>query len=79
MTAVPGSPLATITGQKQEFGADASGRAVPGWTINFTTSKGQEGHVFVPQSSYTLANARAAVKTLATEMENVLGATVEAG
>jgi hypothetical protein len=77
MSTGSGAPVATITGQTQGVGVDASGRAGPGFTVRFTTTKGQDGSVFVPQSSYYTAGVRAAVRAQAALMDEVLGSTVE--
>ncbi len=77
MTTGSGAALATITGQAQGAGMDSTGKAGSGWNIMFKTAKGQDGSVFVPQSSYTMANVHAAVRAMAAEMDSVLGSTVQ--
>ena len=79
MSTGTGAALATITGQAQGVELDLTGKAVPGWSVKFDTTKGQKGTVFVPQSSYTMANVHAAVRNQAAVMEGLLGSTVTDG
>lgn len=66
-------PTWTIIGQAETYATDDAGAFVPGVTITFQLAGGQTGSVFVPNTKYNVANARAAVDARAREMAAVSG------
>lgn len=63
----------TVTGQLEQTGLDANNRYVPGVKISFTTAGGLSGSVFVPDSMYNAASARAAIAARVAQMSEVHG------
>lgn len=61
----------TVTSQQETFGTDATGKAVEGVKIYFTTKGGHNGSVFVPKDRYDLDNAKAAIQQQAAIMDSV--------
>ena len=61
----------TVTGQMDTTTIDATGRAVAGVMVSFTTPAGDSGAVFVPHSAFNAANVRAAILAKVTTMDAV--------
>jgi hypothetical protein len=61
----------TVTGQQDTTDLDATGRAVRGYRIDFTTGLGNHGSVFVPKARYSVESARAAIMQHAAELDQV--------
>lgn len=66
----------TITGQQQTVGMGQGQQGVPGVEVQFRTAKGLLGSVFVPNSIYSAANAIAAARAAANEMDAAHGAPI---
>lgn len=60
-----------VTSQTSGFGVDASGKAVEGVNINFTTGLGNMGSVFVPRLGFSAQAAIDAIRAHATELDQV--------
>lgn len=70
---IPDAPDIKLTnvGQQERTELDASGTAVRGYRVSFTTESGVSGSVFVPASRYTVANVKAEVMAAAHQLEQV--------
>lgn len=78
MTANTAAPLPTtwtVTGQVAKFAADPTGKPVNGVEISFTTTAGNSGTVFIPNTSFNVANAQAAIAARAAILDAVSNLT----
>ena len=58
MADTPKEPTWSVTGQVEDFGPDDSGNYVSGVKVNFRTTNGATGSVFVPSSQYSVERVR---------------------
>lgn len=66
-----GSSGYKVTSQTPGFGIGPDGKAVEGVTINFRTSLGNLGTVFVPRTAYSAQAAIDAIRAHASELDQV--------
>lgn len=62
-----------IVSQQETTRQDQTGRFVPGVMIGFRTGSGIGGTVFIPDSQYTVENARRQIQERVDLMESVHG------
>lgn len=62
-----------ITGQAEDFGANAQGQYVQGVRVSFRTAEGATGSVFLPSAEFSVANVRERVESVAGAMRAVSG------
>lgn len=76
MSSTPPTPAAaswTVTGQPQAtVQQDPSGRAVRGYTVNFTLSTGQAGQVFIPETAFTADGAKPMIAAAAANLAAII-------
>lgn len=70
------APVATITAQTETVSTDPNNRGGMGYRIEFKTTKGAQGSVWLPKTAYNAESAKAAVRAHALELDAVQGATV---
>lgn len=61
----------TVTGQVAKFASDATGKPVNGVEVSFTTTAGNSGSVFIPDTQYSVPNAQAAIAAKAATLDAV--------
>lgn len=63
----------TVTDQQETTDLGPDGRATIGVRVNFKTTKGITGSVFVPRAMYSVANVQAAISDYVAQLHAVAG------
>lgn len=61
----------TVTSQYASTDVSVPGRLVEGYTVNFRTGNGHDGHVFVPAAQYNPAAVKSAIASQAALLDAV--------